>query len=200
MFQSLFPTNVRTRNHPGHWQEAVTRFSPWKGEPSILYCTPPTLAAVLRRSAAPGVKTPQTKYDGGEKRCCSESPGAGRPQQNWRHPAPTRPVTAFTKGTAAAPLLVCLASVSGTKAAAQQVLLQMPPKYREEQNCIALQPLLWIFIARILDKQGSRAFPGARSGASATLVTKHPAIQTLRGDLMGMVKQNMEETTINLQV
>ena len=76
MFHLLFHTNARTRSHPaGHRQEVVTRFSQWKD--SILYRTSQTLAAALCRSAAPGVKPPQAKFNVGEKRCCSELQGAG---------------------------------------------------------------------------------------------------------------------------
>lgn len=39
-------------------------------------------------------------------------------------------------------LVVSLGLVSVTKEAVQQVLLQMPPKYCQEQNCIAVKPLL----------------------------------------------------------
>lgn len=59
-----------------------------------------------------------------------------------QHPAPTRLVTASAKGTTATPLVVSLGLVSVTKAAAQQVLLQVPPKYYQEQNHIAPKPLL----------------------------------------------------------
>jgi len=65
MFHLLFHTNARPRSHPtGHWQEAVTQFSQRKDESSILYRTPQTLAAVLHRSAVPGLKPPQAKCNG----------------------------------------------------------------------------------------------------------------------------------------
>lgn len=77
MFHLLFDTNVRTRIHPmWQWQGEVIRFSLWKDESSVLCHAPQTLAAALRRSAAPGAKAPQTEFNGGENRRRSELHGA----------------------------------------------------------------------------------------------------------------------------
>lgn len=93
-------------------------------------------------------------------------------QQIWQHPAPLRTVMAFRKGTTAALLAVSSGLVSVTKAAAQQVLLQMAPKHHQEQNHIALS----IHCINPSQRRNG-AFPGLALAEQRSLCRTDPAHQ-----------------------